>query len=101
MGQVHLPLLLEDENGAEHGNDWARGFIRGSRLRYYGWAKLLVDDDHGRCIIPTLMLYHEHNEDPAMRPRPIGPEQGEEVIESMALGSWERVGTLGSTGSRM
>ncbi len=47
------------------------------------------------------MLYHEHNEDPAMRPRPIGPEQGEKVIESMALGSWERVGTLGSTGSRM
>jgi hypothetical protein len=25
------PLLLEDENGVEHGNDWARGFMRGTQ----------------------------------------------------------------------
>ena len=85
-GEVHLPLLLEDENGVEHGNDWARGFIRGTRLRHDGWAELLADDDHGGCMIPMLMLYHEHDEDPAMRPKPIGPEQREKVIESMAAG---------------
>ena len=27
-GDVYLPLLILDENGVEHGNDWARGFIR-------------------------------------------------------------------------
>jgi len=85
-GAVYLPLLLLDENGVERGNDWARGFIRGTRMRHDGWAELLADDDHGGCMIPMLMLYHEHNEDPSMRPKPIGPEQREKVIDSMAAG---------------
>jgi uncharacterized protein len=86
QGKVYLPLLLLDENGVEHGNDWARGFIRGTRMRHDGWAELLDDDDHGACMIPMLMLYHEHDEDPSMRPKLIGPEQREKVIESMAAG---------------
>jgi len=85
-GDVYLPLLLLDENGLEHGNDWARGFIRGTRLRHNGWAELLADDEHGGCMIPMMMLYHEHDEDPSMRPKPIGPEQREMVIASMAAG---------------
>jgi len=85
-GEVYFPLLLLDENGVEHGNDWARGFIRGTRLRHDRWAELLADDDHGGCMIPVLMLYHEHDEDPAMRPKPIGPEQREKVTKSMAAG---------------
>jgi uncharacterized protein len=84
--EVYLPLLLLDENGVEHGNDWARGFIRGTRMRHDGWPELLADDDHGGCMIPMLMLYHEHDEDPAMRPKPIAPEQREKVIVSMAAG---------------
>ncbi|MFZ0738416.1 MAG: UPF0149 family protein [Candidatus Acidiferrales bacterium] len=85
-GKAYLPVLLEDENGVEHGNDWARGFIRGTHLRHDGWAELLADDDHGGCMIPVLMLYHEHDENPAMRPKTIGPEQREKVIASMAAG---------------
>jgi uncharacterized protein len=26
---VFTPLLFEDEEGTAHGNDWARGFMRG------------------------------------------------------------------------
>jgi uncharacterized protein len=37
-------------------------------------------------MIPMLMLYHEHDEDPSMRPKPIGPEHREKVIVSMATG---------------
>jgi uncharacterized protein len=85
-GEVYLPVLLEDENGMEQGNDWARGFIRGTCLRHDGWTELLADEDHGRCMIPMLMLYHEHDEDPAMRPKPISPEQREKVIKSTAAG---------------
>ena len=85
-GEVYLPLLLEDENGREHGNDWARGFIRGTGLCQHGWAELLADDSQGGCMIPMLMLYHEHDEDPALRPKPIDLEQREKVIESMAAG---------------
>jgi len=84
--EAYLPLLLEDENGLVHGNDWARGFIRGTRLRQEGWAELLNDDDHGGCMIPMLMLCHEHDEDPAMRPGPISPKQREKLIMSMAAG---------------
>jgi uncharacterized protein len=84
--EVHLPVILEDENGIGFGNDWARGFIRGTRLRHDGWAELLADDAHGGCMIPMLMLYHEHDEDPTMRPKQIGAEQRENLIESMAIG---------------
>jgi uncharacterized protein len=27
--EVYVPLLLQDEDGVAHGNDWARGFMRG------------------------------------------------------------------------
>lgn len=33
-----------------------------------------------------MMLYHEHDEDPDMRPEPISREQREEVIAHMAAG---------------
>jgi uncharacterized protein len=85
-GGAHLPLVAEDTNGFAQGNDWARGFIRGTRKRHEGWAELLADDDHGGCMIPALMLYHEHDEDPAMRPNPITPEQREKLIVRMAAG---------------
>jgi uncharacterized protein len=28
-GDVYVPLLIQDENGVAHGNDWAHGFMRG------------------------------------------------------------------------
>jgi uncharacterized protein len=66
------------------GNDWARGFNQGTRLRHDGRAELLADDDHGGCMIPMLTLYHEHDEAPAICPKLIGAEQRKKIIESMA-----------------
>jgi yecA family protein len=37
-GDVHLPLLLKDESGVAHANDWATGFMRGMELRREDWA---------------------------------------------------------------
>ncbi len=37
-------------------------------------------------MIPILMLYHEHDEDPEMRPKPIRPEQREKIIQYVAAG---------------
>ena len=85
-GDVYLPILLEDENGLEHGNDWARGFMRGVEMRREGWAELIADEEHGGCMVPVLMLYHERDPNPEMRPEPIGSEQRETVIEHMAAG---------------
>jgi len=32
--EVYVPLLLEDPDGMAHGNDWARGFMRGMGMRH-------------------------------------------------------------------
>jgi uncharacterized protein len=85
-GEPYVPLLREDENGVAHGNDWARGFMRGMHMRHDGWADLVNDEEHGGCLVPMMMLCHEHNEDPKMRPKPLSPEQREEVIAGMAAG---------------
>ena len=67
-GEVYLPILLEDENGVLLGNDWARGFMRGVEMCHGGWAELIADEEHGGCMVPVLMLYHEHDPDPGCAP---------------------------------
>jgi len=83
---VYVPLLLEDEDGTAHGNDWARGFMRGVGMRQDGWAGLVNDEKNGGCLIPMMMLFHERDEDPETRPEPISPEKREEVIAHIAAG---------------
>jgi uncharacterized protein len=85
-GEVYVPLLLEDEHGVAHGNDWARGFMRGMHMRHDGWAELVEDEEHGGWLIPMMMLCHEHDADPKMRPQPITPEKREDIIVHMAAG---------------
>jgi uncharacterized protein len=60
--------------------------MRGMHMRHDGWAELVNDDKHGGCLIPMMMLCHEHDEDPEMRPNPIAPEKREQVIAGMAAG---------------
>lgn len=85
-GDVHMPILLEDDNGVCQGSDWSRGFIRGLDMRSAAWAELLADEKQYGWMLPVLMLYHEHDEDPELRPPPIGPEKREEIIVRMAAG---------------
>jgi uncharacterized protein len=85
-GELYEPVLLEDSSGVAYGNDWARGFMRGMQMRHAGWAKLVNDEEQGGCLIPMMMLCHEHDEDPEKRPEPIGAEQREDVILQMAAG---------------
>jgi len=37
-------------------------------------------------LVPMFMLYHGHDEDPRMRPKPISPQQREKAILQMAAG---------------
>ncbi len=60
--------------------------MRGMSIRHDGWARLMDDEEHGGWLIPVMMLYHEHDEDPEMRPKPISTEQREDVIVHMAAG---------------
>ena len=78
-GDVFLPLLLEDDDGVTHANDWATGFRRGMEFHKEQWAALLADEEHGGWLVPIFALAHEHDPDPEMRPykEPIGAEQRE------------------------
>jgi len=85
-GDVWMPVLLEDDKGVAHANDWACGFMRGVELRHDHWAELINDEGHGGSILPMMLLHHEHDPDPELRPNPISHQQREEVIRDMAAG---------------
>jgi uncharacterized protein len=87
-GDVYLPVLLEDDEGVAHANDWAQGFMRGMELRREDWGELLNDEDHGGWLVPILALAHEHDPDPAMRPypEPMDADRREQLIASAAAG---------------
>ena len=50
--EVYVPLLLKDEDGVAHGNDWARGFMRGMHMRHDDWAELVDDEEAWRMPDP-------------------------------------------------
>ena len=87
-GDVYMPLLLEDENGITHGNDWANGCLRGIDLRKEHWADLLDDEEHGGSLVAILALAHENDPDPAMCPykEPVSVELRETLIVGAAAG---------------
>jgi uncharacterized protein len=85
-GDVYLPVLLEDEEGVCWGNDWSRGFVCGMEMRKAGWAELIADEQHYGGLVAVMALYHEHDEDPELRPSPISPQQREEILAQMAAG---------------
>ena len=87
-GDVYLPLLLEDEHGISHANDWANGFLRGMELRKEGWADLLNDEQHGGWLVPIFALAHENSLDEVMRPykEPVSAEMREKLIVGAAAG---------------
>jgi uncharacterized protein len=83
-----MPLLLEDEHGNWHANDWANGFLRGMELRKEQWAELLDDEEHGGSLVPIFALAHENDPDPAIRPHkePVSEELRETLIVGAAAG---------------
>src|SRR5215210_7579097 len=87
-GDVFLPLLLEDDDGVAHANDWAHGFMRGMALRQEDWAELMEDEDHGGWLVPILALAHEHDPDPSMPPyrEPMSADRREQLIVGIAAG---------------
>ncbi|OXJ22571.1 YecA family protein [Burkholderia sp. HI2714] len=83
---VYLPVLLEREDGVAPANDWAHGFMRGVQMRSASWGELIHDEDRGGPMIPIMMLHHEHNSDPQLRPPPIPAEKREELLQMMIGG---------------
>ena len=84
---VFTPLLFEDEEGTAHGNDWARGFMRGVHFHHAAWQELFVDELYSP-LVPILALAYEHDPDPEMRPYKDGidAERREKLILGVAVG---------------
>jgi uncharacterized protein len=79
------PLLVHGEGGVGHANDWALGFMRGVRLHYKSWKELFDDKEHSCLLFPILVLAHEHDADPEMRPSiNINVERREKLILDIA-----------------
>lgn len=83
---VYLPVLLEDADGVVRGNDWARGFMRGIQLRPNSWQELIGSEEFGGPMLPIMILAHEHDPDPAMRPPEIAPDKRDELLQSLIAG---------------
>lgn len=83
---VYLPVLLEDDTGVARGNDWATGFMRGVQTRPGSWSDLLNSEEEGGCLVPMMMLAHEHDPDPEMRPPPMDEEKRQELLAPMIGG---------------
>ena len=87
--EPHMPVLLENEEGINPCNDWAKGFYRATRLRTEIWADMLDDEKRGGGMIPILALAFENDPDPEMRPYPeaISPKLREELKVGMIAGA--------------
>ena len=83
---VYLPVLLEDSTGVVRGNNWAAGFVQGMQALPGSWSALLNSEDEGGCLLPMMMLAHEEDPDPEMRPPPMDNEKRKEVVASMIAG---------------
>jgi uncharacterized protein len=83
---IYLPILFEDENGVAHGNDWAQGFMRGVQLHPESWYELINDEECGGAILPIMILYHENDLNPTLRPPAINPEKRDELLQYMIAG---------------
>jgi uncharacterized protein len=85
-GEIFMPVLLEDHDGIVHANDWAQGFMWGVEMRREAWLELFDDEKHQGLLLPILVLFHEHDPNPEMRPstKPINAEWREKLIVGAA-----------------
>lgn len=86
--EAFVPLLLEDDEGRVHGNNWARGFMRGVGLREDLWEELFDDEHKYEWIAPIITLNYEHHPDPALRPwqTPWTEEEREVLLKDVSKG---------------
>lgn len=87
-GETRIPVILEGPDGTASGNDWAQGFLKGTRLRYEDWSEILEDDEDAGAFVPFFALVHEQDPDRVLRPfdKPVTPEQRQDLIVGVIAG---------------
>jgi len=81
---AHLPYMEEAGTDGITGRDWARGFMRGTRLATQGWSRLFSDDQEGLPIARPMVAGEL---DPDWPKEPLTPEKAEDALKSMLAGA--------------
>jgi uncharacterized protein len=86
--EVFLPILLSDESHEASGNDWAKGFIRGTEYCRADWKDLMNNEEEGGAFVTIFVLLHENDPDPEMRPykEPVSDALREKLLISLSVG---------------
>jgi uncharacterized protein len=83
---LYVPVLMEDDEGIAHGNDWASGFMLGVEMRLDSWDPFFDHEAFADAISPILLLHHELDPDPKLRTPPLSPEEREDTIPALVEG---------------
>jgi uncharacterized protein len=81
---VHLPYIEEPGTDQIPGRDWARGFMRGTRLASSGWSRLFSDEKEP---LPVTIAVVAGEVDPHWPKEPLTKERCDELLEWMAAGA--------------
>jgi len=77
---LHLPYLQDPATDDIPGRDWARGFMRGTRLAAGGWDRLFKDDEEGMAIAIPLVAGEI---DPEWPKEPLSAAKSDELLQWM------------------
>ena len=81
---VHLAYIEEHGVDGITGRDWARGYMRGTRLAFDGWGRIFNDDREGLLLAVPLVAGEM---DPEWPKEPLTPERNDELLQSMLAGA--------------
>lgn len=85
-GEFYDPVYTKFENELPCANDWSHGFMRGASMRYESWKELLESEEHGGAVFAMMLLDHEHDPDPELRPPPLTSEKRKQLLGLLEAG---------------
>ena len=81
---IHLAYVLEPGSEGIIGRDWARGYMRGTRLSPEGWSRIFADDREGLVLtIPVVA----GEVDPKWPKKPLTRKKSDETLQHMLAGA--------------
>jgi len=85
-GEVYLLHLVETIDGMKRGTAWATGFMRGIDMRHEGWVELIEHKDHGKALLPMMLLAQEIDPSVEYPPKPLAPNDRLDILLLMTEG---------------
>jgi hypothetical protein len=80
-----MPYLIEDGEGKIHANDWAKGFLAATHLRFDVWAEIVNDEERSGPFVPMWALAYENSEEP-ITVKIVTPVGGQKRQEKPVIG---------------